>query len=102
MYLPQYYKRNNGIVFLGMKCMTERTVKQYRQEELTLIATRARAESARLDALIEAMSADRIAPIDHIDQLRRELAAHYDDHRFHFCESMGELVRASLELLPNV
>lgn len=100
VYSPQYYKRNNGIVFLGMKCMTEKTFAQYRQEELTLIATRARAERPRLNALLEAMSEDAIAPQPHVDRLRGELAQHYDDHTFHFCESMGELVRASLEQLP--
>jgi hypothetical protein len=100
VYLPQYYKQNNPIVFLGVKCMTKATFEQYRQEELTLISTRARAEGPRLEQLLSAMSADPIAPAEHVAQLRSELAEHYGDHRFHFCRSMGELVRASLELLP--
>ena len=101
VYLPQYYKRNNGIVFLGMKCMSPKTFKQYRQEELTLIGNRAKAERARLDEMLEVMSADTIAPRAHVERLRAELVTHYGDHRFHFCESMGQLVRASLELLPG-
>jgi hypothetical protein len=101
VYLPQYYKENNPIVFLGMKCMTKTTVEQYREEELTLIATRARSEAQRLSQLLAAMSKDRLAPPEHVKQLRGELAEYYQDHRFHFCESMGELVQASLELLPG-
>lgn len=101
VYFPQYYKQNNPIVFLGMKCMTKTTMEQYSQEELTLIATRARSEARRLTHLLSVMSGDRVAPPEHIKQLRNDLAAHYDDHRFHFCESMGELVQASLEMLPG-
>ncbi len=101
VYFPQYYKQNNPIVFLGMKNMTKKTVQQYSQEELTLIANRARAEARRLTHVLSVMSADRIAPPEYVKHLRDELAAHHSDHRFHFCESMGELVQASLEMLPG-
>lgn len=101
VYLPQFYKQNNPIVFLGMKCMTKTTVHQYRQEEMTLIASRARAEERRLTHLLSVMATDRIAPPEHVKLLRGELAEHHHDHRFHFCSSMGELVQASLELLPG-
>jgi hypothetical protein len=100
VYFPQFYKQNNPIVFLGMRCMTPKTENQYRQEELTLIATRARSEARRLTHLLSVMSTDRIAPPEYVKELRNELAVHYQDHRFHFCESMGELVQASLEMLP--
>ena len=102
VYLPQYYRQNNAIVFVGMKCMTEETYEQYRQEELTLIATRALAEESRLHDLLDVMGRDRIAPVDHVETLRHELAEHYRDNRFEFCSTMGELVRASLEMLPAV
>jgi hypothetical protein len=102
VYLPQYYRQNNEIVFVGMKCMTEKTHEQYSQEELTLIATRAASEENRLNDLLEVMSADRVAPDDHVEQLRYELSQHYRDYRFEFCSTMGELVRASLEMLPIV
>lgn len=101
VYLPQFYKQNNPIVFIGMKCMTKTTVHQYRQEELTLMANRARAEERRLTHLLSVMSTDRIAPPEYVKHLRGELSEHHHDHRFHFCSSMGELVQASLELLPG-
>jgi hypothetical protein len=102
VYLPQYYRQNNAIVFLGMQQMTEKTFRQYRQEELTLIATRALAERTRLSDLLRVMSGDSLASRENVLELRDELSNHYEDHRFHFCETMGEIVKASLEMLPDV
>jgi hypothetical protein len=102
VYRPQYYRENNEIVFLGMRCMTEETMLQYQQEELTLIATRARTERMRLEDLLQVMCTDRIAPSDNVRQLSRELADHYEDSGFLYAGSMGELVRLSLNLLPLV
>lgn len=101
VYLPQFYRQNNAIVFIGMRCMTKETFEQYRQEELTLMASRAEAERDRLSDLLDAMCGDELAPQANVRTLAAELAEHYADNRFHFCESMGDLVRASLELLPS-
>lgn len=99
VYLPQYYKENNPIIFLGIKCMSPRTVKQYREEERTLMFHRARAEHDRLDALLDVMEADDIAPPENVEQLSQELAEYHEDDRFVGATSMGELVRRSLEKL---
>ena len=99
VYLPQYYKQNNPIVFLGMRVMTVETSRQYRKEERTLIGNRARAEENRLGALLRVMAADEIAPRSHVEQLRSQLAARYHSRSFDACGSMGELVEASLALL---
>ena len=60
---------------------------------------RARAERDRLLELLEVMRGDVLAPREHVEQLREELARHHKDDRFLRCESMGELVEASLSLL---
>lgn len=101
VYLPQFYRQNNAIVFIGMRCMTHETYEQYREEELTLIASRAEAEKERLSDLLDAMSGDDLGTPENVRVLRAELAEHYQDRRFHDCETMGALVRASLELLPS-
>ena len=101
VYLPQFYKQNNAIVFIGIKCMTQESYEQYRQEELTLIASRAEAEKDRLADLLDTMSGDNLGTPENVRMLRTELAEHYEDHRVHYCETMGDLVRASLELLPS-
>ncbi|MFP6683534.1 MAG: hypothetical protein VB934_02430 [Polyangiaceae bacterium] len=102
VYRPQYYKENNPVLFLGMRVMTRETEEQYLQEELTLIATRAAAERGRLSDLLNVMRSEQLAPREHVLMLRRELSDYYRDHRFLFCETMGDVVKASLELLPEV
>ncbi|MBM4373463.1 MAG: hypothetical protein FJ095_00140 [Deltaproteobacteria bacterium] len=101
VYLPQFYRQNNAIVFIGMRCMTKETYEQYRQEELTLIASRAAAEKDRLADLLDVMSGDELGTRANVASLASELAEHYDDGSFHDCQSMGDLVRASLALLPS-
>ncbi len=99
VYLPQYYKVNNPLVFLGMRCMTEETFAQYRNEERTLMGNRARAEKGRLEKLLENMCEEELAPRENVIHLRGELAHYHNDDRFLKAESMGDLVRASLSLL---
>jgi predicted unusual protein kinase regulating ubiquinone biosynthesis (AarF/ABC1/UbiB family) len=102
VYLPQYYKENNPLILLGMKCMTSRTVTQYQEEERTLMRLRARADRDRLEALLDVMAADTLAPIEHVHQLRGELADRHGDDSFRECETMGALVRASLARLDRL
>ncbi len=99
VYLPKYYPQNNAVIFLAMQCMTHESVKQYQEEEHALLRLRARAEHEALGDPLHNMSDDDLAPVEHIVRLRQELAHHHRDDRFLRCESMGELVRASLSLL---
>ena len=69
------------------------------EEERTLTRIRAQSERARLDDLLDTMSSDVLAPPAHVEQLAAEMSAHYEDPRFLGCQSMGALVRASLERL---
>lgn len=99
VYLPQYYKENNPLVFLGMRCLTPETSEQYREEERTLMGNRFRAERARVKDLLEAMCEDELAPRENVLHLRQELAEYHQKPRFLSCESMGDIVRCSLEAL---
>lgn len=101
VYMPQYYKVNNPLVFLSMRCMSEETYRQYRNEERTLMGNRARVEGDRLSALLDCMCADELAPRSNLEQLRQELSEHHGDRRFLGCESMGELVRTSLSRITK-
>lgn len=98
VYLPQYFRQNNPIIEVGIRNMTPRTMSQYQQEERTLIGTRIRSSQAQIDELLLCMQADRLAPQEHVKQLAIELAEHHEDRRFLDCQSMGALVRCSLEL----
>lgn len=96
VYMPQYYKENNPLIELGIKCMTPETVKQYQHEERTLTVHRMRSEQARLDDFLRVMANDRIAPDENVEELREGLGYHYDDPNFLQARSMGDLVRLSL------
>jgi len=99
VYLPQYFKQNNPIIFLGIKCMSRETVRQYQLEERTLIRRRVKSASARLDDVLHVMASDDIAPRAHVEQLAAEMGEHYGTTTFAHCTSMGELVMEHLARL---
>jgi hypothetical protein len=98
-YLPQYFRENNPIIFLGIEHMEPQTVMQYQLEERSLIAARARVEWSRLSELLNIMRDDRISDTDKVDNLRTELAAHHDNAVFLRCRTMGEIIDANIKLL---
>ncbi|MEM1041578.1 MAG: hypothetical protein AAGI91_03020 [Bacteroidota bacterium] len=99
VYFPQFFPQNNAIIALGMAFMTPTTVDQYQREERALIAGRLRVSRGRYSALMGVMREDLIAPADHVQRLGQQLAEHYADRTFAACDTMGELVAASLDRL---
>jgi hypothetical protein len=98
-YLPQYFRENNPIIFLGIEHMEPETVKQYQLEERSLIAARARAEQGRLSELLAIMRTEQIAEQEKVVSLRTELAAHHENGVFLGCRTMGEIVEANINLV---
>ncbi|GIV40252.1 MAG: hypothetical protein KatS3mg033_2052 [Thermonema sp.] len=96
LYLPQFFKENNRLVQLSLQLLNERTIKQYQQEERTLIVRRLKAARYRLKDLIDCMRADTLAPPEKVEQLKQELAAYHHDRRFLACRNMGDIVRQQL------
>lgn len=101
LYLPHYFKENNNLVFLGMQHMNEKTMRQYQQEERSLIAHRAKLGTYRLNDLFTAMRHDAIAPEEKVRQLRTELAGHHQDNEFHQLSTMGQVVEKHLYICLN-
>ncbi len=99
VYLPQYFKQNNPIIKMGFESLTPETVRQYQQEERSLIANRMKSARYALRDVLQTMISDRIAPPENVEQLGLELAEHYGDPSFAKCESMGKLLRQSLLLV---
>jgi len=102
VYLPQYFKQNNPIIFLGVKCMSRETVRQYQLEERALIRRRVKSSSGRLEDLLGTMAQDAVAPPENVRQLAESLATHYGRESFRRCRSMGELVIESLSTLERL
>ncbi|MFO0660398.1 MAG: hypothetical protein U0165_11295 [Polyangiaceae bacterium] len=101
VYLPQYFKQNNPIIFLGIKCMSRETVRQYQLEERSLMKRRVKSVGSRLDDLLEVMQQDEIAPPEHVQQLADELSEHYGLPEFRACKSMGAIVAQHLSVLER-
>ncbi len=98
-YLPQYFKDNNPIIFLGIQHMRAKAVSQYQLEERSLIVARVKTTQRRLRELFEIMVKDTLSSPEKIAQLRDELQQHHNTHAFDNCRSMGELVRTNFRLL---
>lgn len=96
-YLPQFFKQNYPLVEFCTQRINTKTAAQYQREEHAVIVRRMEAINLRLKALLRAMAADDLAPREHVLQLREELAAHYGNDAFKRCESMGALVKQSLD-----
>lgn len=99
IYMPQFFKQNNPIIKLGLKHMEPTLELQYQKEERSLIATRIKSAGINLNALLNAMVRDEIAPKENVDNLKMELAHLYRDDEFLACNNMGEVVKTSLKMV---
>jgi len=99
MYLPQFFKDNNVIVKLVLELLKPETVKQYQNEERTLMFRRLRSARYRLKDLVDCMRKDTISTPEKIEQLKQELAAHHNSREFLKCKCMGDLVRLNLKVI---
>ncbi len=98
-YLPQYFKDNNPIIFLGIEHMNAQTVRQYQMEERSLIAMRAKSSWPRLNLLLDLMSSTSLSHPDKVIKLREELSQHHKNNKFLRCENMGAIVRTNIQLV---
>jgi len=96
LYLPQFFKENRAFVELTLKDLNNESIEQYRAEERTLIAFRIAASRYRTMDLLKIMSKDRISTDEKQQQLKQELAAHFQSTIFDRCKTMGELVKTTL------
>ncbi|MBO6575734.1 MAG: hypothetical protein JJ896_12090 [Rhodothermales bacterium] len=101
VYLPQYFPQNAPFVKVTMQHLAPENVIQYQTEERALIASRVRVSHGRYDALMEVMREDLVAPDDHVQRLAAGLAAHYHTESFLNCQTMGDLVWHSINLLAQ-
>lgn len=98
-YLPQYFKENNPIIFLGIRLLSPETVKQYQLEERSLIAGRAKSSKDRFSDLITVMRTDEISSVEKVEKLKSELAYHHKNDVFSKCHNMGEIVLTNIKLI---
>lgn len=100
-YLPQYFKENNAVIFLGINNMTPESVLQYQQEERSLMAARLKTQPNRSALFFQIMMADDIAPSEKIQQLREDLIYHHKNDIFDKCFTMGQIVVCNINILTQ-
>lgn len=98
VYLPQFFKENYPFVGLCMKRMTPESIRQYQSEERALIGHRILASRDQLNDLTDIMINDQLSLPEKTAQLRRELAEHYQNSVYENAQTMGEILKLSLNL----
>ncbi len=99
IYMPKYYKQNNAIIEVGIGTLSPATVRQYQQEERSLIANRIKSSRYALKDVLDSMMADHVSFAEYEYQLKHELADHYKNPQFLKCQNMGEILKQSLKSL---
>jgi len=101
IYMPQFFKENNPIINLGFKSLSPVLTLQYQKEERTRLLMRVKAAGGQLETLLNAMRTETLSPEKNVFQLRSELAELYDDKAFLACNTMGDIVATSLQMLET-
>jgi hypothetical protein len=99
VYMPKYFKQNMPIIDVGIRHLTPTTMRQYQKEERAMIAGRIRYAKSQYNDLMDKMVRSELAQKSSVQQLRQELADHYQATGFLTCKSMGEIVRFSLKYI---
>lgn len=98
LYLPQFFKENNPVVWLCGQLLNLPTMNQYQDEERSLIARRYISEHQRISTLLQIMKNNPREPADKVAQLARELGEYHHSNAFDACDSMGAVVEKNLEV----
>lgn len=95
-YFPHYFKENIDFVKMGMECLSVESVEQYKREERSFIAKRAKNEKIQLTKLLSIYEKDTISTEKHLNQLKKEIAEKEKNDTYLNAKSMGELVKCML------
>jgi hypothetical protein len=92
VYLPQFFKDNIAVVRLCTSLLNLETMRQYQQEERTLMARRFAAARPQLEHLVGCMSKDPLSTPEKIAQLRSELGQYHQNAGFESLATMGDIL----------
>jgi hypothetical protein len=101
LYKPFLFKENYIYSKLVQDKLNQNAIEQYQNEERSILVKRLLDSETRLDDLLEAMKSTRLAPQEHIEQLREEIYQYTYDLEFRGAEAMGEIVQAALNFMKR-
>lgn len=104
LYMPQFAKENLPIVSEVIKHLDSESIKQYQAEERARLAYRVATERYRVQELLDAMIKAEISTPEKINQLKFELANHFQTISFIKAKTMGRLLKIHMKklLLPSM
>lgn len=95
-YKPQFFRENLEYVQFVSENIEESSIKQYQNEERSIMAKRMIVGSIRLKKLLSIMKKDEIAPKEKTEQLKSEIQNYLKDNALKDCKTMGDIVEAVL------
>jgi len=101
LYHPQFFKENIKLVELVSKKLQPGSIEQYKNEERAILAKRILSTNTRIRSLIHCMESDKISTPEKVDQLKKMVYDFTHDMKFKKCQSMGEILRVSLEFVKR-
>ncbi|MDO6597607.1 hypothetical protein Q4512_11835 [Oceanihabitans sp. 2_MG-2023] len=101
VYRPQFLKENNPFVNMSLKVLAKESIEQYKKEERSLLAKRAKSEQKRLKHLLQCMKKDTISTPEKVKELKNGLFVLTGDVRFKRAKNMGELLKAALDFIKR-
>ena len=81
--------------------LNQNAIEQYQNEERSILVKRLLDSETRFEDLLKAMKLTRLAPLEHIEQLREEIYDYTLDLEFKKAESMGEIVEVALNFMKR-
>jgi len=98
MYLPQFFIENQLVVEMCTSRLNYQTMRQYQDEERTLVSRRIAVASRRLEEFWKKFTVEELAPQEKVLQLREELNEYHEVNEFSECETMGQLTKKNVEV----
>lgn len=98
LYLPQFFKENKALVDIVLQHLNTASIAQYQAEERTMMTYRLVSSRYRVKELLDIMSKDTISTKEKLEQLKLELAQHFNaSASFSKARTMGQLVKRQLK-----
>ena len=101
LYKPFLFKENFLYSKLVQDKLNQNAIEQYQNEERSILVKRLLDSETRFEDLLKAMKLTRLAPLEHIEQLREEIYDYTFDLEFKKAESMGEIVEVALNFMKR-
>jgi hypothetical protein len=101
VYLPQFLKENNALVQMTSEVLTDGSIEQYKKEERSLLAKRAKNEQTRLNELLQCMMEDTLSKSEKVEELKTGLFELTKDVNFKKSKNMGEILSNALDFVTR-